>query len=127
MLVPISESELFIMQYLWTEMEQGKSQKSFADILEYAKKWEEKGWKKQTVNTFLSRLKLKGLIDVIPTNKYSLYQPIVSREEYLQLFLDSILPNGRHNKRYRRLLIGMLKKNPTTREKNSLLRQAERL
>ena len=98
-LTPISESELFIMQYLWSEMEEGKSQKSFADILEHTKKWEPKEWKKQTVNTFLSRLKQKGFIDVIPTDKYSLYQPIISREEYLQLFLDSILPDGRHNKR----------------------------
>ena len=127
MLAPISESELQIMHFLWSEMEEGRLQQSFADILEHTQGLENKVWKKQTVNTFLCRLRQKGFIDVIPTMRYSLYQPIVTRTEYLNQFLESILPDGKKNWRYGRLILGLLKENPNAREKNSLLKIAEHL
>lgn len=127
MLTPISESELFIMQYLWSELEEGRPQKSFADILDHAKVLEDKAWKKQTVNTFLSRLKQKGFIEVSPTNRYQQYGAIITREEYLQDFLDSLVPTGKRTRRYQKILLGLLKNGMTARERNSLIKQVERL
>lgn len=55
----ISESEYLIMEYLWNH-EEGKM---FGDIVTYLNETCQKNWTKQTINTFIKRLKDKGLIN----------------------------------------------------------------
>lgn len=76
----ISESEKVIMNYLWDS----STPKNFAEIMEYLEKKEEKGWKKQTVNTFIKRLINKGLLDISFQGKSKFYKPSIEKSEYMQ-------------------------------------------
>ena len=48
----MSATEFYILQYLWTR----ETPATFAEIMVHFNEVEKKAWKKQTVNTFLSRL-----------------------------------------------------------------------
>ena len=72
-LLRVSDAEFEVMEMLW---KQGKSIKQ-PDLLTL---FEESGktWKRQTLNTFLTRLEYKGLVH--RDNK--IVKPLYSREEY---------------------------------------------
>lgn len=76
----ISESEYLIMEYLWHH-EEGKM---FADIVTYLNETCQKNWTKQTINTFIKRLKDKGLINTHNNIKKRIYYPSLSYTEYKQ-------------------------------------------
>ena len=56
----MSATEFYILQYLWTR----ETPATFAEIMVHFNEVEKKAWKKQTVNTFLSRLSQKGFLNV---------------------------------------------------------------
>ncbi|MDE7415907.1 MAG: BlaI/MecI/CopY family transcriptional regulator [Lachnospiraceae bacterium] len=76
----ISESESIIMDYLWTQ----ECGKTFGDITEYLNNICQKDWKKQTINTFITRLTEKGLIVSQNAARKRVYYPAMSYEEYKQ-------------------------------------------
>lgn len=88
----LSESELLLMKYLWDETEKGHSGIVFSDIMAYTQLKLGKPWKKQTVNTFLSRLKTKEFITATPNHGKCTYLPIVRRVDYFRLVVQRIYP-----------------------------------
>ena len=88
----LSDSELLIMQFLWTEAENGREGKTFSEIQSYASDVLGKTWKKQTVNTFLTRLKGKNFVSVENRSGKHLYITSMSRTDYALLLWDEILP-----------------------------------
>ena len=58
--------------------------KTFGDITEYLNNNCQKDWKKQTINTFITRLTEKGLIISQNSVKKRVYYPAMSYVEYKQ-------------------------------------------
>ncbi len=85
----ISPSELSIMIYLWTEEEAGRGGRGFGDI--FAAMGD--GVAKQTVNTYMMRLTLKGYLTHEGKEGFRIYMPKVSRSEYAFSLLESIYPD----------------------------------
>ena len=56
----MSATEFYILQYLWTR----ETPATFSEIMVHFNETEHKEWKKQTVNTFLSRLSQKGFLNI---------------------------------------------------------------
>ena len=56
----MSATEFYILQYLWTR----EPPATFSEIMVHFNEEEKKAWKKQTVNTFLSRLAQKGFLNI---------------------------------------------------------------
>lgn len=77
--VALSDSEYEVITLMWNE---GRPL-SFREILDYFDKNTDRGWKKQTLNTFLFRMQQKGIIEAIGTDKYKIYSPLISREDYV--------------------------------------------
>lgn len=69
----VSDSEMEVMKMLWRQKE-GIKQSQLLDL--FTK--EGKEWKRQTLNTFLSRLETKGLV----IRERGLVQAAVEEEEY---------------------------------------------
>ena len=55
----LSKTEYRIMEYFWSTGEKY----TFGELMKYFNEEEDKNWKKQTLNTFLSRLIDKGLLE----------------------------------------------------------------
>ena len=74
----LSEAEYEIMKFIW---EQGDNI-SFNDIMEYTQK---KGhtWKKQTVQTFLTRLIDKGVLKAEKVGNKRYYSPSTTETEHI--------------------------------------------
>ena len=74
----LSEAEYEIMEYIWKQ----NCMLKFSDIMEFLS---EKGheWRKQTVQTFLTRLIEKGVLKAQKDGNYRLYYPAMSEEEYI--------------------------------------------
>jgi len=73
--ISIGEAELEIMKVIWGAGEPVTS-------LYIGKKVEEKGWKKTTIATFLTRLVEKGALVAQKQGKLYYYTPEISEREY---------------------------------------------
>ena len=73
--ISISESELEIMKVIW------KAKKAITSV-EIGEAVENKGWKKTTIATFLTRLVEKGALDAKKDGKVYYYMPLISQNEY---------------------------------------------
>ena len=79
MLYPqLPEAQFAVMQVVW-EQEEPVSGKHVAKSL-----LSQKGWKRQTVHTLLSRLVKKGFLSVEKQDTEMCYKPLVNREDYLR-------------------------------------------
>lgn len=85
--VTLSPAELEIMEFLW-ERNEGMLSK---DILEGINAIYGKDWKKQTLNTFLSSLFQKGLINRISVERKYYYEPKITKEEYEKRMLKDFI------------------------------------
>lgn len=74
----MSECERKIMAVIWSE----GSDPDLTTVTEKVNAGFQKNWKIQTVATFLTRLKLKGIIDIYKKGRYSYYHPILSLDAY---------------------------------------------
>lgn len=74
----LSDSELEIMEVLWNKEEP----LTFGELLNYFDTCTNKGWKKQTLNTFLFRMQQKKILQVTKEGRYKKYLPAITREEY---------------------------------------------
>ena len=75
-----TDSELKILETLW---EMGRPA-GFGELMESVNQRTDAGWKKETLNTFLSRMQRKNLIEAVEgENKRKKYRPCISRDEYL--------------------------------------------
>ena len=76
----MSATEFYILQYLWTR----ETPATFAEIMVHFNEVEKKAWKKQTVNTFLSRLSQKGFLNIDKSGKRAIYIPSVSSKSFMK-------------------------------------------
>ena len=84
--INIGEAELEIMKVLW---ESGKAVNS-----QYiGEKVENKGWKRTTILTFLTRLCEKGAISSEKVGKQYYYTPIISAKEYKRYQTKNLIKN----------------------------------
>ncbi len=73
--INIGEAELEIMKVLWKAGEPVNTQYINEAV-------EEKGWKRTTISTFLTRLVDKGAISSKKCGKLYYYTPLISQKEY---------------------------------------------
>ena len=73
--VSIGSAELEIMKVIWKAKEPITS-------LDIGKEVEDKGWKKTTIATFLTRLVEKGVLSADKQGKLYYYTPLISEKEY---------------------------------------------
>lgn len=80
----ISAAEQEVMEKLWDQQESIKQSQLLA-LFEA----DGKEWKRQTLNTFLSRLEDKGLVE----RKNRMVRPVYSREEYNYMQMKAAVDN----------------------------------
>ena len=85
----LSESEMEIMQVIW----ETAAPVTTAYLLEV---FAHKGWKGQTIATFLTRLADKGVLTVTRKGKSNLYVPAISPEEYRQREAVNVIDSMYH-------------------------------
>ena len=73
--ISIGSAELEIMKVIWKAKEPITS-------LDIGKEVEDKGWKKTTISTFLTRLVEKGVLSADKQGKLYYYTPLISENEY---------------------------------------------
>lgn len=73
----MSATEYYILNYLWSRETPG----TFSEIMNYFNNEANKEWKKQTVNTFLTRLAQERFSELIvkAVNVRSIFRPLRSR------------------------------------------------
>ena len=85
----LSDSEMEIMQYIW----QSGGPATTAVLL---KVFSHKGWKVQTMSTFLTRLTDKGVLRAEKQGKANLYFPAVTEAEYHELEARHLIESKYH-------------------------------
>lgn len=83
----LSDSEMAVMKVIWRSPHPVTS----SELLKVFS--ESKGWKSQTISTFLSRLTEKGMLKVAKKGAANYYQVAVTQEEYRKQETQSFLEN----------------------------------
>ena len=83
----IPPSELCVMKVIWSSSEP-LSSRQIIDILE-----EEKGWKRTTILTLLSRLAERGFLSTEKIKRYTYYTAMVNKDEYLRFETELFFKN----------------------------------
>ncbi len=86
----MSATEFYILQYLWTR----ETPATFSEIMVHFNEEEKKAWKKQTVNTFLSRLSQKGFLNIDKSGKRAIYIPSVSSKKFYENYAKEIVDDS---------------------------------
>lgn len=85
----LSQSEMEIMQVIW-ETAAPVTTAYLQEIFSY------KGWKGQTIATFMARLVEKGVLTVTRQGKSNLYTAALSQEEYRQKEAANVIDSMYH-------------------------------
>lgn len=83
----ISETEMEIMEFLWKQEEPIAT----TELLAYFNTERQKGWKIQTISTFLTRLAKKGLVFSKSRGRGTVHYPAITLEEYNRVKARNIL------------------------------------
>ena len=86
----MSATEFYILKYLWSR----ETPATFSEIMNHFNEEEKKEWKKQTVNTFLTRLAQKGFLNIDKSGKRAIYIPSVSRKKYYEDYAQQIIEDS---------------------------------
>lgn len=86
----MSATEFYILKYLWSR----ETPVTFSEIMTHFNEEEKKEWKKQTVNTFLTRLAQKGFLNIDKSGKRAIYIPSVSRKKYYEDYAQQIIEDS---------------------------------
>ena len=86
----MSATEFYILQYLWTR----ETPATFSEIMVHFNEVDKKEWKKQTVNTFLSRLSQKGFLNVDKGGKRAIYIPAVTADKFYENYAKEIVDDS---------------------------------
>ena len=84
--INISDSELEVMKVIWNKNRPVTS----LDIVEA---FENKGWKKTTIGTFLTRLVEKGALSAEKQGKLYYYTPLISQKNYRMSQTKNLISN----------------------------------
>ena len=85
----MSATEFYILKYLWS-----RETPATSEIMTHFNEEEKKEWKKQTVNTFLTRLAQKGFLNIDKSGKRAIYIPSVSRKKYYEDYAQQIIEDS---------------------------------
>lgn len=89
----LSDTEFYILQYLWSL----ETPTTFAEILVHFTE-EGKTWKKQTVNTFLSRMIQKGYLKSDKTKgPRAVYSPVFTKKEFHEKYAKDVVEGSYDN------------------------------
>ena len=88
--IAMSATEFYILKYLWSR----ETPATFSEIMTHFNEEEKKEWKKQTVNTFLTRLAQKGFLNIDKSGKRAIYIPSVSRKKYYEDYAQQIIEDS---------------------------------
>ena len=83
----LSKTEYKIMEYFWST----EKKYTFGELMKYFNEEEGKEWKKQTLNTFLSRLIDKGLLERKKEGTKAYYSTQLTKAEFKQYKAKAIL------------------------------------
>lgn len=86
----MSATEFYILKYLWSR----ETPATFSEIMTHFNEEEKKEWKKQTVNTFLTRLAQKGFLNIDKSGKRAIYIPSVSKKKYYEDYAQQIIDDS---------------------------------
>ena len=84
--INIGEAELEIMKVLWNAGAAVNSQYISEAV-------EEKGWKRTTISTFLTRLVEKGALAAEKVGKLYYYTPVISQKDYRKSQTKNLIVN----------------------------------
>ncbi len=82
--ISIGDAEIEIMKVIWKSKEPITS-------LDIGKEVEDKGWKKTTIATFLTRLVEKGALSAEKKGKLYYYTPLITEKEYRKLQTKNLI------------------------------------
>lgn len=85
--------EAEIMEMFWAETKP----LSFKEILDYVNTVLKKGWKKQTLNGYLSKLQKAGLVCTERSNYYYSYTAACTKHEYVQRWTQKLVEDSYGN------------------------------
>ncbi|GFI21846.1 transcriptional regulator BlaI [Lachnospiraceae bacterium] len=75
----MTDAELEIMETLWA-----KGEPVFlGELLDAFNERTQKNWKKQTINTFLSKMQQQNMVRAVEGDRFKRYLPVATKEEYL--------------------------------------------
>ena len=83
----LSNTEMTLMDIFW---EGGNRSFTFKELLEQPAVVE-RGWKKQTLGTYLSNLQKSSLLGVDTSGKNYVYYPMVSKDEYVHQWTEMLV------------------------------------
>ena len=83
----MSATEFYILKYLWSR----ETPATFSEIMTHFNEEEKKEWKKQTVNTFLTRLSAKGFVNIDKSGKRAIYTPTVNLKEFYENYAKEVV------------------------------------
>ena len=86
----MSATEFYILKYLQSR----ETPATFSEIMTHFNEEEKKEWKKQTVNTFLTRLAQKGFLNIDKSGKRAIYIPSVSKKKYYEDYAQQIIEDS---------------------------------
>ena len=98
----LPDSELAVMQVIWTEETPIGSGK-VVQILE-----QERGWTRSTVQVLLKRLEEKGFLECERKGRLKMYCPLVAREDYVSKETKTFLEHFYQNS-YQGLIASLVK------------------
>ena len=100
-LVKLPDSELFIMQTIWSTMTPVGTGK----IVELISR--SKDWSRSTIQVLLTRLEERGFIKMEKNGRLKYYSPIIKEEEYLSRETKSFLKHF-YNNSYKKLIASLV-------------------
>ena len=84
--ISIGDAELEIMKAVWKAKEPVTS-------LDIEKEVSDRGWKKTTISTFLTRLSKKGALSGEKRGKLYYYSPLITEKEYRRTQTKNLIKN----------------------------------
>lgn len=83
----LSDAEYELMEFIW----QSNVELSFSEIMEYCSNTLKQPWKKQTIQTFLTRLIDKGALKAERKGVKRYYSPAMSKAEFVSKWTKGFL------------------------------------
>lgn len=83
----LSNTEMTLMNIFW---EADNRTFTFKELMEQPAVLE-KGWKKQTLGTYLSNLQKANLLEVDTTGKNYIYSPVITKDEYVHQWTEKLV------------------------------------
>lgn len=83
----LSDTEYALMEFIW----QSDAELSFSEIMDYCSSTLKQPWKKQTVQTFLTRLIDKGALTAVRRGVKRYYSPAMSKTDFISKWTQGFL------------------------------------